>query len=248
MPIAIPQADRVADLFSLKGKVVVVTGASNAQGIGYEVAKGCAEMGADVAITYFSRSDGAQKNAEAIANEFGVKCEAYACDIRSWESVKKFVDDVIKDFGQIDSFIANAGRALTVECSRVASTTVGEHFKQRGTGSFIITASMSGHIANYPQEQTGYNVAKAGCVHLAKSLANEWRGFARVNAVSPGYIDTGLSDFIPSETRAEWRSMIPMGREGDPKELKGIFVYLASDASSYTTGTSILVDGGYTVR
>ena len=63
---------------------------------------------------------------------------------------------------------------------------VGAHFKKQGRGSFVITASMSGHIANFPQEQTSYNVAKAGCIHMAKSLANEWRDFARVNAISPG--------------------------------------------------------------
>lgn len=95
---------------------------------------------------------------------------------------------------------------------------------------------MSGHIVNFPQEQASYNVAKAGCIHLAKSLANEWRDFARVNSISPGYIDTGLSDFIDEKTQALWRSMIPMGRNGDAKELKGAYVYLISDASSYTTG------------
>jgi sorbose reductase len=107
---------------------------------------------------------------------------------------------------------------------------------------------MSGHVANFPQEQTSYNVAKAGCIHLARSLANEWRDFARVNSISPGYIDTGLSDFIDPKTQELWRSMIPMGRNGDAKELKGAYVYLASDASSYTTGADIVIDGGYTTR
>ncbi len=93
---------------------------------------------------------------------------------------------------------------------------------------------MSGHIANFPQEQTSYNVAKAGCIHLAKSLANEWRGFARVNSISPGYIDTGLSDFIDQNTQKLWHSMIPFGRDGQAKEgSQGAYVYLISDASSY---------------
>lgn len=107
---------------------------------------------------------------------------------------------------------------------------------------------MSGHIANFPQEQTSYNVAKAGCIHLARSLANEWRDFARVNSISPGYIDTGLSDFIDPETQELWRSMIPLGRNGDAKELKGAYVYLVSDASTYTTGADLVIDGGYTCR
>jgi NAD(P)-dependent dehydrogenase (short-subunit alcohol dehydrogenase family) len=125
---------------------------------------------------------------------------------------------------------------------------VGEHFKQRGKGSFVVTSSMSGHIANSPQEQTSYNVAKAGCIHFARSLANEWRDFARVNSVSPGYIDTRLSDSIGKETKDLWMSMIPMGRDAVAKELKALYVYLLSDASSYTTGADIVVDGGYTIR
>jgi sorbose reductase len=94
---------------------------------------------------------------------------------------------------------------------------------------------MSGHIANFPQEQASYNVAKAGCIHLSKSLANEWRDFARVNSISPGYIDTGLSDFVPQDIQKLWHSMIPMGRDAKATELKGAYVYFASDASSYCT-------------
>jgi NAD(P)-dependent dehydrogenase (short-subunit alcohol dehydrogenase family) len=266
MPISIPEADRLADLFSLKNKVVVVTGASGSQGIGFEAARGCAEMGASVAITYFTREDEAKKNAARLGEEFNVKVVAYYCDICDYSSVEKLVQSVINDFGQIDGFIANAGQAAErgVLDGKVEDWTkiiqvdlngpfycakaVGPHFKARGTGSFVLTSSMSGHIANYPQEQTSYNVAKAGCIHFAKSLANEWRDFARVNSVSPGYIDTGLSDYISQETKDLWRSMIPMGRNGVAKELKGIYVYLISDASTYTTGADILVDGGYTSR
>lgn len=129
-------------------------------------------------------------------------------------------------------------------CAKV----VGAHFKKRGQGSFIITASMSGHIANYPQEQTSYNVAKAGCIHMARSLANEWRDFARVNSISPGYIDTGLSDFVDKDIQKLWLSMIPLGRNGTAAELKGAYVYLASAASSYMTGCDLVLDGGYTCR
>lgn len=110
-------------------------------------------------------------------------------------------------------------------------------------GSFVATASMSGHIANIPQLQAAYNAAKAGVIHLCRSLAVEWVKYARVNSVSPGYIATEISDFVPPETKAIWKSKIPMGREGEAHELKGAFLYLASDASSYATGTDIIVDG-----
>ena len=266
MPIPVPKASSLHDLLSLKGKVVVVTGASGPRGMGIEAARGCAEMGADVAITYATRREGGERNAKELTEKYGVKCVPYKCDVGNWSEVEKLVQDVIKEFGKIDAFIANAGRTAnsgilegsvqdwneviqtdltgTFHCAKA----VGAHFKERGTGSLVITSSMSGHIVNFPQEQTSYNVAKSGCIHMAKSLANEWRDFARVNSISPGYIDTGLSDFIDQKTRELWWSMIPMGRDGDAKELKGAYVYLCSDASSYTTGSDIVIDGGYTVR
>ncbi|KAJ5646329.1 NADP-dependent mannitol dehydrogenase [Penicillium lividum] len=266
MPIPVPKAESLKDLFSLKGKVVVVTGASGARGMGIEAARGCAEMGADLAITYSSRPEGGEKNAKELAETYGVKVKAYKCDVGSWESVQELVNNTIKDFGKIDAFIANAGRTAnsgildgsvqdweeviqtdlngTFHCAKA----VGAHFKERGTGSFVITSSMSGHIANFPQEQTSYNVAKAGCIHMARSLANEWRDFARVNSISPGYIDTGLSDFVEKDVQDLWNSMIPMGRNGQAKELKGAYVYLVSDASTYTTGADLIIDGGYCVR
>lgn len=266
MPIPVPKANSLTDLLSLKGRVVAITGASGDRGMGIEAARGCAEMGANLAITYASRPEGGEKNARELQEQYGVKVKAYKCDVSSWESVDGFVKAVIKDFGQIDSFIANAGRTAssgildgsvkdfeeviqtdltgTFHCAKA----VGAHFKQRGTGSFIITSSMSGHIVNFPQEQSSYNIAKAGCIHMARSLANEWRDFARVNSISPGYIDTGLSDFVDQKVQDLWLSMIPMGRHGQAKELKGAYVYLASDASTYMTGNDLKIDGGYTVR
>ncbi|KAK9414683.1 putative L-xylulose reductase [Seiridium unicorne] len=266
MPQLAPTADKLIDLFSLKGKVVVVTGASGPRGMGIEAARGCAEMGANLAITYASRKEGAEKNVEELTKEYGVKVKAYKCNVGDYDQCEQLVKDVIKEFGQIDAFIANAGAtadAGILEGSKEAwdkviqtdlngtaycAKAVGAHFKERGTGSFVITASMSGHIANFPQEQTSYNVAKAGCIHMARSLANEWRDFARVNSISPGYIDTGLSDFVEQKTQDLWNSMIPMNRNGVAKELKGAYVYLVSDASTYTTGADIVIDGGYTCR
>ena len=261
-----PQSQRLLDLFSLKDRVIVVTGASSAHGIGIEVARVCAELGANVVLTYASRRASCVENARHLEHVYGIKSRAYELRIEDHTSAKQLVDAVVNDFGAIDGFVANAGATAqsgvldgsiedwhrvinanlngTLHCARA----VGAHFKLRGTGSFVVTASISGHIANYPQEQTSYNVAKAGCLHLTRSLANEWRQFARVNSVSPGYIDTGLSDFVPEEVQQQWLSMIPMGRTGKAEELKAAYAYLLSDASSYTTGTDIVVDGGYLVR
>jgi NAD(P)-dependent dehydrogenase (short-subunit alcohol dehydrogenase family) len=171
MPIPVPKSDSLKELLSLKGKVVIVTGASGATGIGTEAARGCAEMGADVAITYSSRKEGGERNAKELEEKYGVKSKPYKCNVSDYKDVEKLVADVIKDFGKVDVFIANAGRTAdngvldasvekwnevietdlngTFNCARV----IGLHFRERQTGSLIITASMSGHIANYPQEQ-----------------------------------------------------------------------------------------------
>jgi sorbose reductase len=195
MPQGIPKTNSILEMFSLKGKVVIVTGASGPRGMGIEAARGCAEMGADLAITYASRPEGGNKNAKELAETYGVKVKAYKCDVGNFASVDKLVKDVLAEFGKVDAFIANAGRTAdsgilegTVEAwNEVIQTdlngtfhcakAIGPHFKERGSGSLVITASMSGHIANFPQEQTSYNVAKAGCIHMARSLANEWARF-----------------------------------------------------------------------
>lgn len=171
MPISVPKATHLKDLFSLKGKVVLVTGASGKTGIGTEAARGCAEMGADVAVTYSSRPQGGEATAKELSENYGVKSKAYKCNVGDYKDVEKLIAEVVKDFGKIDVFIANAGRTANsgildgsvqdweeviqtdlngvFHCARA----VGLHFKERKTGSLVITASMSGHIANFPQEQ-----------------------------------------------------------------------------------------------
>ncbi|KAK3939548.1 hypothetical protein QBC46DRAFT_409073 [Diplogelasinospora grovesii] len=273
-----PQTDRVMPLFSLKGKTAIVTGA--AAGIGYAVAQGLAEAGANVAIWYNSNKIALDKAAE-LEKTFGVKCKAYQVDVTSYDAVQSAVDEIVKEFnGRLDIFVANSGIPWvegpmldgslehyknvvttnldgTFNCARAA----GLHWrrqKKEGTtihgtklddsytyGSFIATASMSGHIANIPQLQAAYNASKAGVIHLCKSLAIEWVGFARANSVSPGYINTDISQFCSPEIKSVWLDKIPMGREGEVNELKGAYLYLASDASSYTTGSDLIVDGGY---
>ncbi|PYH48862.1 putative carbonyl reductase [Aspergillus saccharolyticus JOP 1030-1] len=272
-----PAHPSLMQMFSLKGKTAIVTGAT--AGIGFAVAQGLAEAGANVAI-WWNTNEKASESAAQIAEKYGVQTKAYKVQITDPQAVQAAVDQVVQDFnGRLDVFIANAGVAWikgpmvdaplehyehvvgadlngTFYCARAAAS----HWrrqKEQGTdffgnklenftyGSFVATASMSGHIVNFPQMQAAYNAAKAGVIHLCKSLAVEWVRFARANSVSPGYIATELSNFVPAETKNIWRDKIPMGREGLPEELKGAYLYLASDASSYTTGADIVVDGGY---
>lgn len=107
---------------------------------------------------------------------------------------------------------------------------------------------MSAHIVNVPINQPVYNASKAAVTHFGKSLAVEWRDFARVNIISPGFFDTKMgAGMAGAAVVNEAFRMAPLGRQGHTKEIKGLFLYLASDASSYTTGSDVLIDGGYTL-
>lgn len=197
----------VLSRFSLKGKIAVVTG--GARGIGLEVVKGLAEAGADVAVIYSS-----SKNAPAIAAEIaeatGVRIEAFRSDVASREVISNTINTVATTFGNgmLDIVVANSGvcanipsleydeeswsknNSVNLDGVMWTAQAAGRFFKKQGTGSLIITASVSAILVNIPQQQAAYNASKAAVVHLAKSLAVEWASFARVNCISPGFIET----------------------------------------------------------
>lgn len=126
-----------------------------------------------------------------------------------------------------------------VHCAKYA----GEVFAAQKSGNMIITSSMSARIVNVPTDQPIYNGTKAFVTHFGKSLAREWREFARVNIVSPGFFDTKMGA-SPSTVQEAYRMSV-LGRQGHTKEIKGLYLYLASEASSYMTGSDVLIDGGY---
>ncbi|KAK1448772.1 short chain dehydrogenase [Colletotrichum melonis] len=256
--------DSVFKQFRLDGRTVIITG--GAGGIGSEIARGLAEAGANIAIWYNS-SKAAVTIAATIAEDFGVKTKAYQVNVTNYPAVEAAVAEAVKDFGRLDVMIANAGipskagglddkvedwdrvRAVDFDGAYYCMRAAGLVFREQKRGVGIITASMSGHAANVPQEQSCYNACKAGTIHLARSLAVEWAKWGgRINSVSPGYIDTVISGDCPFEMKEEWFSLTPLRRDADPRELKGVYLYLASDASSYTTGADFIVDGGYTAR
>lgn len=131
----------------------------------------------------------------------------------------------------------------------VAQAAGKQMIKQGNGGSIIFIASMSGHIVNWPQQQSCYNASKAGVIMLGKSLAAEWAGHGvRVNSISPGYMDTALNRVAALDAqKVLWTERTPMNRLGGVDELNNLAIFLASDASTFMTGSDLICDGGYTV-
>jgi NAD(P)-dependent dehydrogenase (short-subunit alcohol dehydrogenase family) len=251
----------VLDKFDLHGKTALITGGS--RGIGKSVAEGFAQAGADIAIIARG-SDEAKKTAEEL-RKYGTKVQAFPCDITAPSEVERMVEEVKKKFGTIDILVNNAGTAvirdaidmsyselvsiidLNLTSLFVVSQKVAKVMKEQGGGSIINTASMSAHVVNTPQPSSNYNASKAAVVQLTKNLAVEWAPFnIRVNCISPGYIMTELAKSM-KEWHEKWIPKIPQGRMAGPEELQGAYLYFASDASSYATGSDLIIDGGYTL-
>jgi NAD(P)-dependent dehydrogenase (short-subunit alcohol dehydrogenase family) len=252
----------ILDKFRLDGKKVLVTGGS--RGIGKSVATGLAEAGADIAIV--ARGMEAAEEAAHDIGKLGVKAIAVQADVTKPEQVTSMMEHVVGAFGTLDAAFNNAGTAVVEKAevmsyeSRVKVINVNliglflccqaeaRVMMKGGGGSIINMASMSAHVVNVPQETANYNASKAGVVRLSKCLAVEWvKHNIRVNSLCPGYTLTELARSFSEELMNQWKEKIPMGRMADPSELQGAVLFLASEASSYCTGTDLIVDGGYTL-
>lgn len=250
------------DMFGLNGKTALVTGGG--RGIGRHVAIGLAKTGA--AIVVLSRS-GADETVNDI-KKAGGRAWSLIADVTSEEQVDAALDETLRLTGSLDVVFNNAGVCIhmdtfgaTVEQWRqvvdinltgeyIVARAAGKIMRERGIhGSIINMASMSGSVVNVPQWQASYNASKAGVIHMSRSLAVEWAPYGiRVNSISPGYINTPMSSDTPRELRDAWMPLIPQRRMGEPEELMPAILYLASGASGYTTGSDVIVDGGYAAR
>jgi NAD(P)-dependent dehydrogenase (short-subunit alcohol dehydrogenase family) len=258
----------VLDLFKLDGQVAIVTG--GAQNLGLQHALALAEAGAEVAIC--ARSEEAGRVAETQLATLGRRAFFARVDVTDPAQIDAFVEQVIARFGKIDILVNNAatpseGIALQEVSDetwrRIRDTNlssmfyvgkrVAQHMIERGQGGRIINiSSMSGAVIGniFPRHNVTYCVAKAGVTHLTRGMASEWAQYGiRVNAIAPGFIhtpQTAASAKIP-EILDRNVANTPMKRYGRIDELKGAIVFLASEASSFATGSVLTIDGGYTI-
>ena len=245
--------------YELKGRVAVITGGG--RGIGFESARALGECGAHVVIAEIDEASG--PDAAERLREAGYGAEFVRLDVTKPAMVTAVADDIQARHGRIDILVANAGIAksspseettdaewnLVIDinlngvywCNRAFA----RHMLAQGSGAIVNLGSMSGIISNKPQPQSHYNASKAAVHMLTKSLAGEWamRG-VRVNAVAPTYIETEMTKAVSEEARKHWIDKVPMGRPGQPEDVAGTVVFLASDDASYITGEVVPVDGG----
>ncbi len=250
------------DSFRLDGKVAVVTGGN--QGLGEAFAHALAEVGAEVAVAARSR-ERSEQVAISIRDKGG-RAIAVELDVTDPAQAERMLETVTRELGPVDVLVNNAGTCYHRPATEVpleewhdvfnvnvhglwyCAQTVGRQMIERQSGVIVNIGSMSGYIVNRPQMQPAYNASKAAVHHLTKSLAAEWAPYnVRVNALAPGYMRTAMAPVDRPEFRRNWIEDAPMQRAGLPEELGPSLVYLASDASSFMTGTILVVDGGYTI-
>jgi NAD(P)-dependent dehydrogenase (short-subunit alcohol dehydrogenase family) len=246
-------------LTDLTNKVAIVTGGS--RGIGFECATALRENGASVIIA-------GRDPVQGVESARRLEAQYLPLDVANAEQVKQVTNTIVERYGQLDIAVNNAGQSLCVAAEKCSDDQwqkmmdinlnglfyccreFGRAMLRQGKGSIVNITSISGLISNVPQPQSAYNTSKAAAIQLTKSLAAEWakRG-VRVNVVSPGYIETDMTRGALEKRQdwvAVWQQFTPMIRVGQPTEVAGAVLFLASDAASFFTGSNLIVDGGYT--
>ena len=255
---------RATARFSVTGNAIVTGGTGD---IGLVACRALLEHGLlGLVIFDVNRTPEAEGKLAALRLEHpAARIELLTVDVTDAAAVSIAVDEAVTQVGPITTLLCFAGVVDTVHAlelrpdawravldvnatgSFLCAQAVARSMVQAGRGgSIVLTSSISAHAVNFPQPQVHYNVSKAAVLAMAKSLAAEWARYGiRVNTISPGYMDTILNEGPGlAEHRRIWQARNPTGRMGQPEELTGALVLLASRAGSYITGTDILVDGG----
>ena len=252
------------DIFGLKDRVAIVTGAS--KGLGEAMSLALAQAGANVVMVSRNLEE-SRRVATEVASKTGCKTLGLCGDVTERADVENMTQEALSSFGRIDILVNNAGinirkpllelededweRVLDTNltgpmlCSRI----IGKLMVEKRQGSIINLASILGFVGI--PSRTAYSSSKAGLIGLTKTLALEWAPYnVRVNALCPGPFETPMNQSLLQvpETLQYFLSRIPLGRFGNPRELAGPVIFLASDASSFMTGTTLLIDGGWTAQ
>jgi NAD(P)-dependent dehydrogenase (short-subunit alcohol dehydrogenase family) len=252
---------RVEDLFRLEDKTAIVTGGGS--GIGRQMAGALAELGANVVLC--ARKVERCEQAAAELAELGVRTLALPCDVRSGEDVAAVVERAVDELGSIDVLVNNAGtswgapaedtplegwqKVLDVNLTGVFlfSKAAGRVMIDRGGGSIVNIASVAGLRGSPPgaMDAIAYNASKGGVISFTRDLAQKWAHYGiRVNAIAPGWFPSDMSKILLERHGDSFLQSIPLRRFGGPEDLKGAVAFLASPASAYVTGHTLVVDGG----
>jgi len=250
----------ILDLFRLDGRTAIVTGASS--GLGAAFASTLAKAGADVVVAA-RRADRLEITKTAV-EATGRRSLAVTTDVSVPEDCRRLVEATIGAFGKVDILVNNAGvgtavpatREKPAEFRRVIETNLNgcywmaqECGRRMQPGSAIVNISSILGITTAGLPQAAYSASKAGLIGLTRDLAQQWTGRKgiRVNALAPGFFRSEMTDQYAEDYIAEQTKRIITGRWGEPAELAAALVFLASDAASYITGQTLVVDGGITL-
>ena len=247
-------------IFDLSGRVAIVTGGS--VGLGRQMAEGLAEMGADLILCARKRERCLQAAGEL--QKLGANVLALGCDVKQPTSIQEVVDATVRHFGRIDILINNAGTSwgapvetMTLEhWNKVIETNltgtflfsqiVGKVMICQRSGKIINIASVAGlRGSSLKFSAIGYSASKGGVIIFTRDLARKWGMHnIQVNAIAPGWFPTDMSEKVIERNREGLLAGIPLGRFGGSQDLKGAAIFLASSASDYITGHTLVVDGG----